>query len=190
MVERMLADFSVPHGLRSIALRYFNAAGADPDGEIGEDHDPETHLIPLTLNAASGQGTGLTIFGTDYDTPDGTCMRDYIHVTDLADTHVRALRALETGAASDIFNLGNGHGFSVVEVIQAVELATEVKVPVQRGPRRAGDTAALISDATKSRDDLGWQPQIAGLAEIVRTAWARHRPAESVALRKGQTAVP
>lgn len=190
MVERMLADFGVAHGLQSIALRYFNAAGADPDNEIGEDHDPETHLIPLVLDAASGRRSHITVFGTDYDTADGTCVRDYIHVTDLADAHVKALQALGARHQSNVYNLGNGRGFSVLEVIQAVEHATGFKVPVQRGPRRAGDTAALISDATKAREDLGWQPQIAGLDEIVRTAWAWHQRAESIVLRKAQKAVP
>jgi UDP-arabinose 4-epimerase len=184
MVERMLTDFGAAHGLRSIALRYFNAAGADLDGEIGEDHDPETHLIPLVLDAASGRRSYITVFGTDYDTPDGTCVRDYIHVTDLADAHVKALQALEVGRASDVYNLGNGRGFSVLEIIQAVERATGLIAPVQRGPRRAGDPAALVSDATKARDGLGWQPKIAGLDEIVRSAWAWHQKAPRMAPRR------
>lgn len=175
MVERMLADFGAAHGLRSIALRYFNAAGADPDGEIGEDHDPETHLIPLVLDAASGRRPDVTIFGTDYDTPDGTCVRDYIHVTDLADAHVKAVQALEGGAQTDVYNLGNGLGFSVHEVIHAVERITKLRVPVTLGGRRDGDPAALISDATKAREALGWQPHIAGLDMIIRHAWAWHQ---------------
>ncbi|MGE3914226.1 MAG: UDP-glucose 4-epimerase GalE [Hyphomicrobiaceae bacterium] len=180
MVERMLADFGAAHDLRSIVLRYFNAAGADPDNEIGEDHAPETHLVPLVLDAASGRRPHITVFGTDYNTPDGTCIRDYIHVTDLANAHVKALLALESGHRSDVYNLGNERGFSVLEVISGVEKATGLKVPVQRGARRAGDPAALISDAAKARDGLGWQPHITGLDEIVRTAWGWHQKAPSI----------
>ena len=175
MVERMLADFDVAHGLRSISLRYFNAAGADPDGEIGEDHDPETHLIPLVLDAASGRRPDVTIFGTDYDTPDGTCVRDYIHVADLADAHVKAIQALEGGAASDVYNLGNGLGFSVREVVDTVARITGLHVPVKYSGRRAGDPATLISQTTKAREQLGWQPEITRLDEIIRTAWAWHQ---------------
>jgi UDP-arabinose 4-epimerase len=183
MVERMLADFGAAHGLRSIVLRYFNAAGADPDNEIGEDHDPETHLIPLVLDAASGRRPTIQVFGTDYDTPDGTCIRDYIHVSDLADAHVKALDALAAGALSDVYNLGNGRGFSVLEVIHSVERATGLKVPVRRGARRAGDPAALVSVAMKAREGLGWEPQIAGLDEIVRSSWAWHQKVPSAPRR-------
>jgi UDP-arabinose 4-epimerase len=181
IVERMLADFGAAYGLRSIALRYFNAAGADPDSEIGEDHDPETHLIPLVLDAASGRRPNVTIFGTDYNTPDGTCIRDYIHVTDLADAHVKALQALEGGAESDVYNLGNGQGFSVREIVDAVERMTGLQVPAKLGDRRVGDPAALISDATKARVGLVWQPCLADIGEIIRTAWAWHQksPAQS-----------
>lgn len=175
MVERMLADFSIAHDLRAMALRYFNAAGADPDNEIGELHDPETHLIPLALDAVSGRRPDITIFGTDYDTADGTCVRDYIHVADLADAHVKALQALEAGAPSDVFNLGNGRGFSVREVVAAVEHVTGLRVPVTRGPRRVGDPATLISSAAKARQTLSWEPQITRLEDIVRTAWAWHQ---------------
>lgn len=175
MIERMLADFAVAHGLRSIALRYFNAAGADPEGEIGEDHDPETHLVPLVLDAAAGRRTSITVFGTDYDTPDGTCVRDYVHVSDLADAHVKAVQALEGGAASRSYNLGNGKGFSVRQVIDAAERVTGRTVPVELGARRAGDPAALVADASAAREGLGWRPRYGDLAEILRTAWSWHQ---------------
>jgi UDP-arabinose 4-epimerase len=174
MVERILTDFGGAHGIRSIVLRYFNAAGGDPDGEIGEDHQPETHLIPLVLDAASGRRPSVTVFGTDYPTPDGTCLRDYIHVSDLADAHVLALERLLTGAGSDVFNLGNGQAFSVRQVVDSVERITGLAVPVKLGDRRPGDPAALVSDATKARDVLGWRPRLDDLDEIVRTAWAWH----------------
>jgi UDP-arabinose 4-epimerase len=189
MVERMLADFGTAHGLRSIALRYFNAAGSDPDGEIGESHDPETHLIPLALDAASGRRAGVTIFGSDYETTDGTCVRDYIHVADLASAHVRAVDALEAGSPSAVFNLGNGQGFSVLEVVQSVERVTGLSVPVTRGSRRAGDPAALISDATKAKAVLGWEPRLAGLEGIVSTAWAWHQKSSSLGTHKAMAVV-
>lgn len=175
MVERMLADFSPAYGMGFTALRYFNAAGADPDGEIGEDHDPETHLIPLVLDAASGRRENISVFGTDYDTPDGTCIRDYIHVTDLAQAHVLALKALRAGAPSDVYNLGNERGFSVREVIAAAERATGLAVPVKEVARREGDPAALVADARKVREKLGWCPQHADLDDMVGTAWAWHQ---------------
>jgi UDP-glucose-4-epimerase GalE len=171
MVERLLSDFGVAHALKAIVLR-FNAAGADPENEIGESHDPETHLVPLLLDAASGHRKSVTVFGTDYPTHDGTCVRDYIHVSDLAEAHIKALRALLDGGQSSIYNLGNGRGYSVKEVIAAVERVTGLTVPVVFGDRRPGDPAALISDASKARDDLNWQPQFAQIDEIVRTAWA------------------
>jgi UDP-arabinose 4-epimerase len=171
MVERMLGDFGAAHGLRSIALRYFNAAGADRDGEIGEDHEPETHLIPLALDAASGRRPNVTVFGADYDTPDGTCVRDYIDVADLADAHLDALRVLEAGAATDAFNLGAGRGYSVREVIDTVARVTGRRPQVVMGARRPGDPAVLVSDATKACNQLGWSPKISNLEEIIRSAW-------------------
>ncbi len=174
-VERMLSDFEKAYGLRFIALRYFNAAGADPGNEIGEDHDPETHLIPLVLDAVSGRRPHVTIFGCDYDTPDGTCIRDYLHVSDLASAHVKALQTLQAGAAAGAYNLGIGRGFSVREVIAEVERVTGLCVPVIAGDRRPGDPAELVADATKARKELSWEPQITGLGEIVGTAWAWHQ---------------
>ncbi|MBF0256861.1 MAG: UDP-glucose 4-epimerase GalE, partial [Gammaproteobacteria bacterium] len=175
MIEQMLADFDRAHGLRSIALRYFNAAGADPEGETGEDHDPETHLIPLVLDAAAGRRPAIEVFGEDYPTADGTCIRDYIHVSDLAQAHVLALQALERGGASDRFNLGNGQGFSVREVIAAAERVTGRPVPMRIGPRRPGDPPRLVGDARRAREQLGWQPQWADLEQIIETAWRWHQ---------------
>jgi len=174
MIERMLTDFDAAHGLKSIALRYFNAAGADPAAEIGEDHDPETHLIPLVLDAATGKRPAITIYGDDYDTPDGTCIRDYIHVTDLAQAHVLALKALASGASSTVYNLGNGQGFSVRQVIDQAEAVTGKKIPVIIGPRRPGDPPRLVGDATRIRRDLGWRPEYADLNSILTTAWHWH----------------
>lgn len=177
-VEHMLSDFGAAYGLKSIALRYFNAAGADPDGEIGEDHDPETHLIPLVLDAAIGKRDAITIFGTDYNTPDGTCIRDYVHVTDLARAHVAALRLLEAGADSDAFNLGNGQGYSVREVIDTAEKVCARPIPIMIGDRRTGDPAALVSDASRARHILDWKPEMAELEDIIKTAWAWHQAAD------------
>jgi UDP-arabinose 4-epimerase len=150
MIERMLQDFDQAHALRSISLRYFNAAGADPDGETGEVHEPETHLIPLVLDAAATRRHVIQVFGDDYDTPDGTCIRDYIHVSDLAEAHVLALRALEGGASTTAFNLSNGQGFSVRDVIATAEKVTGRLVPIEIAPRRPGDPAQLVGDATRS----------------------------------------
>jgi UDP-arabinose 4-epimerase len=175
MVECMLRDFGEAHGLKSMALRYFNAAGADPDGETGERHDPETHLIPLALDAAAGIGKPLTVFGEDYDTPDGTCIRDYIHVADLAEAHVAALQALLDGAGSNAYNLGTGNGFTVRQAIDAVEKVTCRAVPHSIGPRRAGDPASLVADPSAANRDLGWRPLVSDLDSIVATAWAWHQ---------------
>jgi len=174
MIERMLVDFERAHGLRSICLRYFNAAGADAEGEIGEDHDPETHLIPLAIRAAQGSAPALSIMGTDYPTPDGTAVRDYIHVTDLAAAHVQALAALEAGGASDALNLGTGQGFSVQEVVKAIETASGRPVPVRAAPRRAGDPPVLVADPRRARQRLNWTPRHSALSHIVETAWRWH----------------
>ncbi|MGH8050665.1 MAG: UDP-glucose 4-epimerase GalE [Arenimonas sp.] len=175
MIEQMLRDFDRAHGLRSISLRYFNAAGADIDGEIGEEHDPETHLIPLVLDAAAGLRESITVYGSDYDTPDGSCIRDYVHVGDLANAHVLALQSLLKGADSNVYNLGNGQGYSVKQVIAAAETITGKKIPVNTGLRRAGDPPRLVGDAEKIKQSLGWSPQYAELVDIVATAWQWHR---------------
>ncbi len=185
MVERMLQDFGSAHGLAAVALRYFNAAGADPEAETGELHDPETHLIPLTLAAAAGDLPHLTAFGDDYDTADGTCVRDYIHVTDLADAHVRALARLGDQQGFAAYNLGNGQGFSVKQVIETAERVTGRSVPVRVGPRRAGDPARLVGDATRIRAELGWTPRYADLQDIVGTAWRWYLKGPGEATTKG-----
>jgi UDP-glucose-4-epimerase GalE len=172
-VERALAHFERAYGLRSISLRYFNAAGADPDGELGEDHRPEAHLIPLAIFAARG-GEPLRIFGEDYPTPDGTCLRDYIHVTDLAQAHVLALQHLEAGGASARYNLGNGQPFSVKDVVAAVERVAGLRVPWSPGPRRDGDPSVLFASSARIQRELGWHPAISSLDEIVQTAWRWH----------------
>ena len=179
MIERMLSDFDAAHGLRSISLRYFNAAGADPDGEIGESHVPESHLIPLALDAATGKRSHLTIFGDDYDTADGTCIRDYVHVTDLARAHVMALESLQSGSQSAAFNLGNGRGYSVLEVVAAVQAVTGIELPVLIGARRPGDPPTLISDASRVRSALRWEPELPTLESMVASAWAWHRRVET-----------
>jgi UDP-glucose 4-epimerase len=171
MVEQMLDWFERAHGLRSISLRYFNAAGADPGGEIGEDHEPETHLIPLILQVPLGRREKIYIFGDDYDTPDGTCIRDYIHVSDLASAHVLALRALETGVKRDAYNVGSGSGFSVRQVVEAAREVTEHPIPAEVRPRRAGDPARLIASSEKLRREFGWEPRFPQLKEIIGSAW-------------------
>ncbi|MBZ2171526.1 UDP-glucose 4-epimerase GalE [Nitratidesulfovibrio sp. SRB-5] len=202
MVERMLADHATAYGLRSVALRYFNAAGADRAGGIGESHSPETHLIPNILRAVLGTGPALTVFGSDYDTPDGTCVRDYIHVNDLCDAHLAALdkllaapvgtAALKDGLTKDgltkdgltaepggkvalHYNLGNGLGFTVRQVIDAAARVTGREVPYTVGPRRDGDPARLVADSTLAGRELGWTPKVADIREIIETAWAWHR---------------
>jgi UDP-arabinose 4-epimerase len=174
MVERILTDFARAHRIHWTALRYFNAAGADPGNEVGEVHNPETHLIPVVLDAALGRRPAITVFGADYDTPDGTCVRDYIHVSDLAEAHVLALEAQRAGHCG-AFNLGNGAGFSVLEVIKSVEELTGQKVPTTIGPRRDGDPPVLVSDGSRARELLGWQPRISRLKDIIGTAWAWHQ---------------
>ncbi|MEO7652041.1 MAG: UDP-glucose 4-epimerase GalE [Bryobacteraceae bacterium] len=181
MVETMLGWLDHLRGLRSIRLRYFNASGADPSGRHGEEHEPETHLIPLVLRAIVS-GTPVTIFGDDYATPDGTCIRDYIHVRDLADAHVRAVESLLAGGASDAFNVGAGRGYSVREVIAAAEQVTGQKVPYTMGPRREGDPPALVANSDKLRHAMDWQPRFTEIREIVATAWKfeKSRPLQGV----------
>jgi UDP-glucose 4-epimerase len=174
-VERVLKDYDPAYGLKSVIFRYFNAAGADPDTLFGEDHNPETHLIPLILQAAAGKRKAISVFGSDYDTPDGTCIRDYIHVTDLAQAHVLGLEYLLEHQVSQIFNLGNGSGFSVKEVIDTAKQVTGKEIAIDMCPRRAGDPAILIGSSDKARQTLGWKPQYADLSTIVKHAWDWHQ---------------
>jgi len=173
-MEKMMKWVSRASGVRYVSLRYFNAAGALPDGSIGEDHKTETHLIPLILQVPTGRRDHITVYGDDYPTPDGTCLRDYIHVVDLADAHMRALDYLRRGGESDIFNLGSGSGFSVKEMIAAAEKATGKAIAVEIGARRAGDPAQLIASSEKARTVLGWQPQFTDVEEVIGTAWRWH----------------
>ena len=173
-MEKMMKWVSRADGVRYVSLRYFNAAGALSDGSIGEDHKTETHLIPLILQVPNGKRAHITIYGDDYKTPDGTCLRDYIHVVDLADAHVLALEYLRNGGESDIFNLGNGQGFSVKEMIAAAEKATGKKIAAEIGARRAGDPAQLIASSDKARRVLDWQPRFTDVEEIIATAWKWH----------------
>ena len=174
MVEQAMADYAAAYGWGCTALRYFNASGAAADGSIGEDHDPETHLIPLVIQAAMKKRPHIEVFGTDYPTPDGTCIRDYIHVEDLAEAHALALEQTELGQFR-AFNLGTGRGYSVREAIRTVEKVTGLPVPVKEGPRRPGDPAELVAAPDKAMKELGWQPRYTDLDGIVRTAWAWHR---------------
>lgn len=173
-LEGAMRWYAEAYGLCFTSLRYFNAAGADPAGDIGEDHAPETHLIPLVLKAALGLLPQLEVFGRDYPTPDGTCVRDYIHVNDLAEAHVLALEAMTGGNGSKIYNLGNGNGYSVLEVIRAAEAVTGRPIPVQYVARRTGDPAVLVAGAEKIKAELGWRPRFPGLPEIIETAWRWH----------------
>ncbi|MCL1465146.1 UDP-glucose 4-epimerase GalE [Argonema galeatum] len=175
MVERILADFDVAYGLKSVIFRYFNAAGAEPTGLLGEDHNPETHLIPLVLLAALGKRESITILGTDYPTPDGTGVRDYIHVCDLADAHVLGVKYLLKGNNSEIFNLGNGNGFSVREVIETGKAVTGRDFKVVESDRRPGDVPVLVGSSDKAKQNLGWSPQYLDLREIVMHAWQWHQ---------------
>lgn len=175
MMEQMMKWVSQAHGIRFVSLRYFNAAGAMQDGSIGEDHHPETHLIPLILQVPLGKREAITVFGDDYATPDGTCLRDYIHVLDLADAHVLAVDYLRRGGKSDIFNLGNGQGFSVKEMISAAEQATGQEINVVMGQRRPGDPAQLIASSEKARRILGWQPKFTDVSQVIGTAWKWHQ---------------
>lgn len=174
MAETMLGAYDRAYGVRSVCLRYFNAAGAHPDGTIGEDHAPEEHLIPLAIQAAMGQRPPLKVFGTDYDTPDGTCVRDYVHICDLASAHLLAVRHLREGGDSQKFNLGNGQGFSVKEVIEMVERVGGRPVPHEEAPRRPGDPAKLIASSARIRSDWGWEPEFPDLETIVEHAWRWH----------------
>ncbi|MEC5163092.1 UDP-glucose 4-epimerase GalE [Janthinobacterium sp. CG_S6] len=172
MVEEILADFDRAYGMKSICLRYFNAAGADPDAELGERHLPETHLIPLVLQAASGRRGAVTVYGDDYATADGTCVRDYVHVMDLCEAHLLALQSLLAGGASDCFNLGNGNGYSIAQVIAAARQVSGRAIGQLAGPRRDGDPAVLVADSTRARKQLQWSPNYADINVIIRHAWA------------------
>ncbi|MNV47444.1 UDP-glucose 4-epimerase [compost metagenome] len=173
-MERMMKWFDQVLGIKYVSLRYFNAAGAHDSGKIGEDHRPESHLVPLILQTALGQRQEIAIFGEDYSTPDGTCIRDYIHVSDLADAHVLAVQHLRSGAESNVFNLGNGQGFSVKEVIAKVKEVTRVDFKVTVHPRRAGDPAVLVASSEKARTVLGWNPSRSELGHIIQSAWEWH----------------
>ncbi|WP_299372205.1 UDP-glucose 4-epimerase GalE [uncultured Tateyamaria sp.] len=174
-IEDVLVDFEAAYGLRHVIFRYFNVAGADPDGEVGEFHQPETHLIPLMLDAIAGKRDALTVYGTDYDTPDGTCIRDYVHVCDLVDAHVLGLGWLRDGKGSRVFNLGTGSGFSVREVIDHSRAVTNQAVPYTDGARRPGDCTKLVSGSTRAETELGWQPKRSTLETMITDAWRWHQ---------------
>ncbi len=174
-IEDILRDFEVAYGMRHVIFRYFNVAGADPDADVGEFHQPETHLVPLMLDAVDGRRNALTIFGTDYDTPDGTCIRDYVHVMDLVDAHVLGLNWLEDEKPSRVFNLGTGTGFSVREVIDQSGAVTNKNVPVVEGPRRPGDSTKLVSGSTRAAAELGWTPKRSTMKQMITDAWRWHQ---------------
>lgn len=174
-IEDILRDFEAAHGLRAVIFRYFNVAGADPDAEVGEFHRPETHLVPLMLDAIDGKRDALTVFGTDYHTPDGTCVRDYVHVCDLVDAHVLGLNWLEADKGSRVFNLGTGSGFSVREVIDQSRSVTNREVPYTIGPRRAGDCTKLVSGSVRAEQELGWKPTRSTLKTMIADAWRWHQ---------------
>lgn len=174
-IEEILRDFEAAHGLRHVIFRYFNVAGADPEGEVGEFHQPETHLIPLMLDAIAGNRDALTIFGTDYETPDGTCIRDYVHVCDLVDAHILGLQWLENGRGSRVFNLGTGSGFSVRQVIDHSRNVTNRAVPVTEGARRPGDCTKLVSGSARATTELGWDPSRSTLDQMIADAWKWHQ---------------
>ena len=169
--EEALGDFEIAHGIRHVNLRYFNAAGAHRDGDLGEDHRPETHLIPLVCETAMKLRPAVSIFGNDYPTPDGTCIRDFVHVMDLAMAHIQAVEMLRGGAASSSYNLGIGQGYSVLEVVESVKRVSGSEVPTELAPRRAGDPPRLVADSRKAQDDLNWRPAFTSLDSIVETAW-------------------
>lgn len=175
MIEQMLKDYASVYPFTYVALRYFNAAGADPAGRIGEDHTPETHLIPLVLEAAQGKRDAITVFGTDYPTADGTCVRDYIHVNDLASAHVLAMEYLAGGGISQVFNLGTGNGFSVKEIIDTAKTVTGIDFKVLTGERRAGDPGTLIASSEKIRNMLGWEPRCSDVKNVIKDAWGWHQ---------------
>ena len=189
MVEQILKDYSHAYGLHHASLRYFNAAGADPDAETGEWHDPETHLIPLVLDVALGRRADIAVFGDDYPTPDGTCIRDYIHVADLADAHLRALEWIRANDRSLACNLGNGQGFSVREIIAAAERITGRTIATRISPRREGDPPALVGDSARAREMLGWTPRYTDIDDIAATAWTWHQILPTLAdrLQKGHS---
>lgn len=189
MVEEILSDYDKAYGLKAMCLRYFNAAGADASGLLGERHEPETHLIPLVLQAASGRRANIQLFGKDYDTPDGTCIRDYIHVFDLCQAHLLALVKLVNGAESNAYNLGNGNGYSVQEVINAAEKVTAKKIKIIESPRRGGDAARLVADSKRARTELGWHPLYPDLETIVKHAWNWENKSQEQEKIKLQTAV-
>ena len=174
-IEDMLKDFGASHGMNSVIFRYFNVAGADPDGEVGEHHRPETHLIPLILDAVDGKRAALTIHGTDYPTADGTCIRDYVHVMDLVDAHVQGLEWLRAGKGSRVFCLGTGDGFSVREVVDATRHVTNREVPMVDGPRRGGDAVKLVCGSQRARDELGWRPDRSTMRQMIADAWRWHQ---------------